>query len=99
MELSWIQGSRSNLSEKLQKVGSHGLCRPWLPAAHRVWDTTSLGATARPTDAKNIAIKLNRRVYGKLLQTIDATGSFTFYRLGFKDILNWWYEHELTKVL
>ena len=48
--------------------------------------------------AKNIAIKLNPRIYGKLLQTIDATGSFTFDRLVFKDILNWWYEHELTKV-
>ena len=48
--------------------------------------------------AKNIAIKLNPRVYGKLLQTIDATGNFTFDRLVFKDILNWWYEYELTKV-
>ena len=51
--------------------------------------------------AKNIAIKLNPRVHGKLLHfflTIDATGSFTFDGLVFKDILNWWYEHELTKV-
>ena len=48
--------------------------------------------------AKNIAIKLNPRVYGKLQQTIDAAGSFTFDRLVFKDILNWWYENELTKI-
>ena len=44
---------------------------------------------------KSIAIKLNPRVYGKLLQTIDATGNFTFDRLVFKDILNWWYDDEL----
>ena len=49
-------------------------------------------------NAKNIAIKLNPRVYGKLQQTIDGAGNFTFDRLVFKDILNWWYEYELTKV-
>ena len=48
--------------------------------------------------AKNIAIKLNRKVHGKLQQTIDGAGNFTFDRLVFKDILNWWYEHELINV-
>ena len=80
LELSWIQGSRSTLSAKLEKVGSHGLCRPWLPAADRVWNTTSLGAAARPTDSKALKRQGWQGLFSELwsLERFRFTGGRTY---------------------